>query len=516
VVNKKAKPKTKVLFVSAEVAPFSSVGGLSQVAYFLPRALFKKGLDLRIFTPKYGTISEKKFALRTVVENLEVPTGEGPNSPYPTKLICNVKTLAETKKSEPIIYFLENMEYFEKRANVYGYSDDHIRFALMSQGALQFVKTGYFIPEIIHGNDWHSGYLIDYLRQKYANCPKFKKIATIFSIHNLYQGNFDFKHASEMDFDDGKSQLAPFYSERFFKQNSLKRGIIYADLVNTVSETYAREMQTEEYGNGLHLLFKELRGKLYGVLNGLDYADFNPATDKIIKKNYSLANLSDRRENKIDLQKQFNLKIDPNIPILAFEGRLDEQKGLELIMETIDFLLSELEVQFVILGIGDNKYREFFDDLEKRYPEKVGTHLIRDFVLPRKIFAGADIILLPSKYEPGGIIAMEALRYGCIPVVRATGGLSDIVADFDTQKISGTGFTFKKFTREGFLVAVVRALETYKNKAVWQKIMREGMRQDFSWNKVAEKYANLYQRATKFRKESLSPNPPSAFRQMAV
>jgi len=185
-------------------------------------------------------------------------------------------------------------------------------------------------------------------------------------------------------------------------------------------------------------------------------------------------------------------------------------------METVDFLLSELEIQFIILGSGDNKYRKFFEDLEKRYPEKVGTHLVRDFVLPRKIFAGADIILLPSKYEPGGIIAMEALRYGCIPVARATGGLSDSVSNFNPEKNLGTGFTFKKFTRESFIVAVVRALETYKNKLVWQKIVRRAMQEDFSWNKVAEKYLDLYQRAVKFRKESLLPNPPNAFRQTVI
>jgi len=515
-MNIKLRPRLKVLFVSAEVAPFSSVGGLSQVAYFLPRAFLKMGVDIRIFTPKYGTINEKKIPLQIIRENLQVPTDEEENSSNPSKLICNIKTLSNLKKSEPQVYFLENMEYYEKRANVYGYSDDHIRFGLLSRGALEFIKSGDFVPDLIHCNDWHTGYLINYLRQNYADQPGLKKVSTLFSIHNLYQGSFDFEHASEMDFDDGKSQLASFYTERFYKQNSLKRGIIYADLVNTVSENYAREILTEEYGVGLHLLFKELRGKLFGVLNGLDYNDFNPSADKIIKKNYSLSSLPDRLENKIDLQKQFNLKVNPEIPILAFSGRLDEQKGLELIMETVDFLLSELEIQFIILGSGDNKYRKFFEDLEKRYPEKVGTHLVRDFVLPRKIFAGADIILLPSKYEPGGIIAMEALRYGCIPVARATGGLSDSVSNFNPEKNLGTGFTFKKFTRESFIVAVVRALETYKNKLVWQKIVRRAMQEDFSWNKVAEKYLDLYQRAVKFRKESLLPNPPNAFRQTVI
>lgn len=507
------KKPLRVLFVSAEVAPFSSVGGLAQVSYFLPRSLLKIGLDIRIFTPKYGKIDEKKFPLKTILTGLRVPTNEPQATSNPTELICNIKLYSKTKKNDPLIYFLENMEYYEKRSNVYGYSDDHIRFGILSRAALEFIKTGQFIPDLIHCNDWHTGYLVNYLRQDYKNHPILKKIAVLLSVHNLYQGLFDFAHASELDYDDGKSPLASFFSERFFKQNALKRGIIYADAVNTVSESYAREILTEEYGAGLHNLFKELRGKLYGILNGLDYDDYNPQTDKIIKRNFSLGTLHLREENKIDLQKEFNLEINPKIPILAISGRLDEQKGLELVMETADYILTELDVQMIILGGGQIKYRDFFAELEKRFPGKVGTHLMADFILPRKIFAGADIILLPSRYEPGGIIAMEAMRYGCIPVARATGGLADSIINFDPETGLGTGFTFKKFTRESFLVAVVRALETYKNKNVWLKIVKQAMQQDFSWNKVAQKYLDLYLRAIKFRKESLLPNPPLAFRQ---
>jgi len=509
----KNKKSLKVLFVSAEVAPFSSVGGLSQVSYFLPRALLKMGVDICLFTPKYGTINEKKFPMKIVCKGLRVPTDEQEESFNPRELICNIKSLVKTKKNEPVVYFLENMEYYEKRSNVYGYSDDHIRFGLLSRAALEFIKTGIFAPDLIHCNDWHAGYLINYLRQNYKDDPSLKKIATILSVHNLYQGLFDFAHASELDFDDGKSQLASFFSDRFFKQNALKRGIIYADIVNTVSETYAREILTDQYGAGLHNLFRELRGKLYGILNGLDYNDFNPLNDTIIKKNYSLGTLHLREENKTDLQKEFNLEIRPKVPILAISGRLDEQKGLELVMETCDYLLSELDLQFVILGGGESKYRDFFSNLEKRYPGKVGSHLIPDFVLPRKIFAGADMILLPSRYEPGGIIAMEAMRYGCVPIARATGGLADSVINYDPETGTGTGFTFKKFTKESFLVAVVRALETYKNKVVWQKIIRQAMQQDFSWNKAAQKYLELYLKAIEFHKQSLLPNPPTAFRQ---
>ncbi|MCL4398037.1 glycogen synthase [Patescibacteria group bacterium] len=499
----------KVLFVSAEAAPFSTVGGLGQVAYFLPRALMKLGVDVRIFIPKYGTINEEKFPTKKVIDALKVPTGEKEGD-KPRELICNVKAYAETRKNEPTVYFLENMEYFEKRANVYGYSDDNIRFGLLSRGALEFIKHEFFVPDIIHANDWHTAYTLNFLRQDYKDDPVLKKIAGLMSVHNLFQGQgFDFAHASEMDFDDGKSRLAPFFSDQFFKQNSLKRGIIYADVVNTVSETYARDIMKEEYGWGLDKLFKELRGKLFGVLNGIDYTDFNPATDKLIKKNYSAGNFKARVEDKADLQKEFNLKDDPNAMVLAISGRLDEQKGIDLVMETMQFILDEFPVQFIVLGSpAKDEYRKFFEELEKKYPGRVGTHLQPNFALPRKIFAGADVILMPSKYEPGGIVALEAMRYGCVPVVRATGGLNDSVSD------GVNGFKFNSYAGMAFLSSVARALEIYKNKVLWQKMVKKAMEADFSWAKAAEKYLDLYSRTLEFRKEALSPNPPQAFKQV--
>ena len=495
----------KVLFVSAEVAPYSSVGGLSQVSYFLSKALKKNRVDIRIFTPKYGIINSKQFPTKRLIEGLKVPTGENHGSNQPRELICNICTPLYSSKEDPRVYFLENMEYYENRTNVYNYADDHIRFGLLSRGALEFIKTREFVPDLIHCNDWHSGYLINYLRNSYSEDSLLKKIAALFSLHNLYQGSFDFEHASEMDFDDGKSQLAPFFNDRFHKQNALKRGVIYADVINTVSETYSREILTEEYGGRLHNLFKELRGKLYGVLNGLDYNDFNPRNDKIIKQNYGLSNFKLRAENKIDLQKEFDLQISPETPILAVSGRLSEQKGLGLIMETIEFLLNEMDIQFIALGTGDNKYLDFFSELEKKFPKKVGTHLMKNFALPRKIFAGSDFILMPSQYEPGGIVALEAMRYGCIPVARETGGLADSIVNFNFGEKDGTGFTFKEFSKLSFLTAVVRALEVYKNKDVWNKIVQRAMKQDFSWDYTAKQYLELYQKAIKIRKEVLDP-----------
>lgn len=490
----------KVLFVCAEVAPFSSVGGLSQVAHFLTRALKKLGVDIRIFTPKYGITDAVKYPTKNLIKSLKVPTGQDD----PATIDCVIE-LYQPKKDDVPVYFLINEEYYEKRANVYNYNDDHIRFSLLSKAALEFIKTGEFVPDVIHANDWHTGYLIDFLKDD----PALKKISTLLSIHNIYQGLFDFAHANEMDFDDGKSPLAPLFSDRLIKQNSLKRGVMYADVVNTVSQTYVQELLNAEYSGGLENLFRELRGKLYGVLNGLDTTDFNPSSGELIKQKFSANSVNLRMANKLDLQKTFRLKNDPSVPILAYSSRLEAQKGLELIVREFEFIIEDLGAQFVILGTGDQNFVEFFSEMEKKYPGQVGTHLARDFSLPRKIFAGADMILIPSRYEPGGIIAIEAMRYGCVPVVRATGGLADSVIDYDPKTDKGYGFTFKNFVPEGLLTAVVRAIETYKNETVWKKIVKRAMTADFSWKKSAQKYLDLYHKAIEFHQNGIPSVPDS-------
>lgn len=502
--------KLKVLFVCAEVAPFSSVGGLSQVAYFLTRALKRLGVDARIFTPKYGIIDPAKYPTNTIVPNLKVPTGEDVSgaSNQPLSIDCAVEFYQSAKNDVPV-YFLVNQEYYQKRANVYNYNDDHIRFSLFSKAAIEFIKTGEFVPDVIHANDWHTGYLIDLLKNQsdYKSDQGLKEIATLLSIHNIYQGLFDFVNANQMDFDDGKSPLAPLFSDTLIKQNSLKRGVMYADVVNTVSQTYVRELLSAEYSGGLENLFRELSGKLYGILNGLDIADFNPATDEIIKQKFSAGSLNLRPANKLDLQKRFNLNNDPDIPLISYIGRLDYQKGLDLVVREFEYMVEDLGAQFIIVGTGEQNFVEFFSEMEKKYPGRVGSHLMSDFTLPRKIFAGADMILIPSKYEPGGIIAIESIRYGCVPIVRATGGLADSVVDYDPKSGRGYGFTFKNFVPEGLLTAVVRAIETHKNQPLWQKIVKRAMLADFSWKKSAEKYLDLYRRALQVRKESLQPNP---------
>lgn len=488
----------KVLFVCAEAAPFATVGGLAQVAYFLPRALKKLGIDVALFMPRYGTISEEKYHIEPLLDGLMVPTDVKDG---PSELECNVK-VRYGGRWEPTVYFLENHEFYEMRGNVYGYKDDPARFALLSRGLLEFVKAVDYRPQIIHANDWHTGYVANYLRRKYEKESEFRAISTVFTIHNLKnQGIFDFRYASPMDFDDGKSLPAPFPSEALRKQNALKRGIIYSDLVNTVSESYVREIMTSEYGEGLHDLIKELRDKFFGILNGLDYTDFNPSTDHVIKKGFSTKTVAARVENKINLQKEFGLEANPSVPLLSYVGRLAEQKGMELMKEVLPSLLKEFPVQVVVLGTGESRYRDFFANLEKEYPGRVGCHLLANFTLPRKIFAGSDILILPSRFEPAGIVVMEGMRYGAVPVVRRTGGLSDIVNEYNPQDNSGNGFSFHSFTPLSFFGAVVRALEVYKNKKSWHQLVSRVIREDFSWDKAAVRYADLYERAIEFRRD---------------
>lgn len=496
------KKPLKVLFVTAEAYPYATVGGLGMVIFSLTRALKKIGVDCQIFMPKYGSIDEKKYQMEMVLEGLKVPVGEKKEE---EPLICNVKRHISPESGVPV-YFLENMEFYEKRSNVYGYSDDPTRFALLSRGILEFLikthryppifsKKPRWLPEIINCADWHTGILPNYLKTVYKDEPVLSGIKTVFSIHNLFfQGVFDHRFVSQIDFDDSKSPVAPFFSEKLAKQNFMRRGIIYSDAVTTVSETYAQEIMTPEYGEKLDDLLKEVRTKVFGILNGLDYDRINPATDKLVPFNFSVANFQERIKNKIRLQKEFNLEPSPTSPLLGMVTRLDEQKGIDLLFPILEILISEFNCQFVIVGGGEGKYRSFFEEMAKKFPKKVGCHLLPDFNLARHIFAGCDIFLVPSKFEPCGISQMEAMRYGAIPVARKTGGLADTVGDFDPRKNSGTGFLFDKFSSHAFFGAIIRALETYKYPKVWQKLVKRVMSANFSWEASAQKYLNLYRK----------------------
>ncbi len=490
-----------VLLIAPEVSPYANVGGVSRVISALANSLVSLGHDARVFMPKFGSIDEDKYELEMVVKGLKVPTGlDEDNRRY---LICNVKK--HRVPGGPLVYFLENMEYYEKRANVYGYSDDPLRWALLSRGCLEFLlQHDYWTPDVIHANDWQTGSVPNYLRTFYETEEKFLPIATVFTIHNLnYQGMFNHNLVPETDIDDGRSQIASFYSKRLGKQNFVRRGILYSELVSTVSDTYSREILTPQYGEGLDRLLLEMRSKLFGVVNGIDYKEFDPKTDPLIEENFDVTTLSKRVENKLALQKELGLPQDKDIPLLGIVGRLDQQKGLDLTISILWPLLKSFDVQFVIVGGGDPHFVEEFQKLKKEFPEKVGAHLMPNFTLPRLIFSGSDIMLLPSKFEPCGIVQMEGMRYGAIPVARATGGLADTIEDYDPGKKSGYGFLFPDYNKWQYFAQVIRALEVYRHPREWKGLVRRAMEQDFSWDARAEEYVDLYFKALHFRKQDL-------------
>ncbi len=506
----RGKSKLKVLFVAPEAAPFIKAGGLGEVMFALPRALVRLGYDARLMVPRYAGIDPEKFSLEMEAEGIEVPTGtDGSDEQEPETLICNVRRYAPPlggngRRTPVHTYFLENLEYYEKRSNIYGYSDDAMRWALLSRGTLEFLKQSPWVPDVIVSSDWQTGFLPSYLRTVYADEERFKNIASVFMVHNLYyQGMFDHRFVSEMDYDDGHSPLPGLFDPRLLKVNGMRRGIVHSDLVSVVSPTYAKEIMTPEYGELLDGLLRERRSRVYGVLNGIDYDDWNPETDRYLSENYDRNHLEARDENKRELQSRFGLEESDEPFLISIASRFTEQKGFDLLFPVVDVLLRELKVQFAILGSGDGKYMGFFQDLEKRYPGRVGTHLSFDTVMPHMIHGGADAILMPSRFEPAGLLQLEAMRYGAIPIARKTGGLADTVEDFDPLKGVGTGFTFRDFDSQAMMVAIVRAYENFRNTALWRGIQRRAMGKDFSWDTSAKEYAHLFALATGFRKRAV-------------
>lgn len=481
----------KILIVAPEVTPYANVGGLSRVVAYLAAAMARLGHDVRLFMPKFGMIDERIYPTKMVFEGLRVPTGN-PDNPY---LLCNVKS--HQIPGRPLVYFLENREYYELRANVYGYADDHIRWALLSRGVLEYLSCCTdWIPDIIHANDWQTGWIPNYLRTEYTEHPVLKGIATLFTMHNMsYQGMFDHRLVRDLDYDDGKSPIVDFFNPRMANMNFMRRGIMYADMVNTVSPSYAHEIMKPEYGEGLDRLLSEVRSKVSGVLNGIDYDEYNPATDKLIATRFDQRSLDLRSQNKEELQSEFDLVKDKSIPIIGYVGRLAEYKGLPLLFEILPPLMMNYKVQFVMVGGADGGIAHQVNELQQRFPNMVGAHLMFDQSLPRLVFAGADIITVPSRFEPCGLPQMEGMRYGAIPLVHKTGGLADSVVDYNPENDEGFGFVFDQYDAWGLFAKIVRALELYRQPQVWRRIQVRAMEQNNSWDARADSYVRLYEKS---------------------
>lgn len=490
------KKPLKLLFVGAEAAPFAKIGGLGEVMYALPRTLRGMGHDARVFIPKYASIARRRYKMEKIASDLRLMRPE--HDPYGLT-VANV--LRHTGKTGVITYFLENMEYYEKRANVYGYVDDTARWILLSRGVLEFLRESNWVPDVIVANDWHTGFIPNLMATEYRRDPIISKIASAFLIHNLKsQGMFDVYFVKDEDYDDGTRPLPDPLSKNVKKLNGMRRGVLYADIIGTVSPTYAKEILTPEFGERMDDVLRRRQDRLYGILNGMDYEKFDPATDRLIAATFTKNKLDRREENKKALQRIFKLNRDPDKFVVGFVGRLNEQKGIRLFMQNAQQLMENLDFQFVLVGTGDKDFRMFFRDLAEEFPGRVGTHLYYDDKLPKHIFAGADALLMPSRFEPAGLVQMEAMRYGCIPIVRRTGGLADTVDDYTPGTGKGTGFVFEPFEPTAMLIALVRAWQAHRNTREWKSLIRRAMSKDFSWDVSARAHADLYRKAIRLHR----------------
>ncbi len=470
----------KVLYVTSEAVPFAKTGGLADVAGSLPKELKAKGVDVRVVMPKYGKIKEEYVARMERV--YEGTTHLGWRRPYMGVL--------KTEQDGVPFYFIDNEDYFH-RDTFYGYDDDAERFGFFCRAVLDMLPQIDFIPDVIQLNDWHTGPISVLYRSDYEWQDMYKGIKTVFTIHNLkYQGVFAKSVLTEVLELDWKY----FYDMEFFDSvNYMKAGLAFSDYITTVSRTYAHEIQNEYFGEQLHGLLQHRSDRLSGIVNGIDFSVYNPANDALIFETYDANTPKKKVENKRRLQELCKLPIRPEIPVLAMVTRLVAAKGLDLVTHIIDELLSMEDIQLVIVGTGDKQYEDFFRSLAWKYPQKVSANICFNEALAHKVYAGSDIFLMPSQYEPCGIGQLIALRYGSIPVVRQTGGLNDTITGYNKHTGEGNGFVFPNYNAHELLYTIKGALGLYGDCAAWEGLMKNAMNSDYSWNHSADEYIALYE-----------------------
>ena len=470
--------KLKILLVSSEMAPLAKSGGLGDVIGSLPKALRNFEVDIRVVVPKYNTI--KVEYLRDVDYLGSFVTTLGWRR-QEAKIL--------RKNGEFPIYMVENNFYFG-RGNLYGYADDNERFGFFSKAVLDMLVLVDFYPDIIHCNDWQTGPLCLYLKEVYHKILYYSKIKTLFTIHNLqYQGNFDGDTIDMLEvpyecFANGSVE----YGGRV---NYMKMGLVYADWISTVSATYANEIRTRDCGYGLDGVLRSRESTLQGILNGVAYNINNPKTDSRIYENFDIDTLNKKKENKKALQRQLGLQ-QTDAPLVGMITRLVEQKGLDILSICFDELM-QMGIQVVLLGTGEGEYESFFRSMVDRYPGRVSANILFDEILAQRIYAGSDLFLMPSLFEPCGLGQIFALRYGTIPVVRKTGGVADTVFHYDVENNMGNGFVFETYDTGGILWAMGKALEIYhENPSAWMDLVRNAMKTDLSWESSAKEYIQLY------------------------
>ena len=473
----------KVLYVASEALPFMASGGLGDVAGSLPQALRKRLIGCRVVMPLYDTIKQELKDKMTFVTNISVPVAW-------RRQYCGI---FQAKHEGVIYYFIDNQYYF-KRDTIYGHYDDAERFTFFARAVLEILPVVDFKPDIIHCNDWQSALTPVFYTTLYSKDPWYQGIKTVFTIHNIqYQGTYGMELVNDVI---GLNPADTSVVEYDGDVNFMKGAIECADKVTTVSPSYAGEILDPWYSHGLDTILRERQWKLQGILNGIDIINYDPETDKAISKNYSVKDVkAGKVANKADLQKAMGLPEKPDTPIIGLVSRLVSHKGLDLIKGILDELLSTTDVQVAVLGSGDWQYENFFKEMQAKYPDKLAATIGFIPALSRKVYAGSDLFLMPSKSEPCGLSQMIALRYGTVPIVRETGGLRDSITDSGDGQ--GNGFTFKTYNAHDMLGAIRRGLDAYWNKDNWDVLVDRAMNSDYSWGKSANEYIKMYKEVLK-------------------
>lgn len=473
-----------ITMAAPEIAPLAKTGGLADVLGALPVALKQLGIRVSLIMPAYRSV------LRDIV-----PEDTGVRFTVPVSNRCEEATVLKTYLTGQIPVYLIRADKFFDREYLYStpdgdYPDNAERFVFFSRAVLEVAKLD--PPHILHCHDWQSALAIVFLKAQSHLYPQLSPTKTVITIHNLgYQGLF--WHPDWHLLNLSWSFYTLHYLEFWNRINFLKGALVFADAITTVSPTYAEEIKTAAYGFRLEGVLQEYAHKLVGILNGVDSAVWNPETDRLIARNYRPGKLSGKEACKADLQRSFGLPEAPNIPVLGMISRLAQQKGFDLLEEVVDDLLGR-DLEFVLLGNGEEHYQEFFREVAKRYQGKVGVKLTFSEELAHKIVAGADMLIMPSQYEPGGLTQIYGLKYGTIPIVRATGGLKDTVQEFISKTRQGTGFCFIPYEAPALLEAVDRALSLFQKKRIWASLIKNAMAANFSWDYSAQAYRELYQK----------------------
>ena len=471
----------KVLIVASEGEPFIKTGGLGEVIGSLPKALRTQNIDARVVLPKYMVIPAE---YRNNIHHLKyIYVDIGWRHQY-----CGIE---EYILDGLPVYFIDN-EYYFGRDMIYGYDDDEPeRYTFYCRAVLEMLPHIGFTPDIIHCHDWQTGMIPVFLKANYMQYEFYRDIGTLFTIHNLkYQGIFAKELMKEL-LGLGEQYYTSDKLEFYGGVSFMKGGLTYSDLINTVSPTYAREIQTPFFGQKLDGLLRARRGELFGILNGIDYDSYNPADDPLIYVNYDGRDLKGKKEGKLKLQEQLGLPVREDIPIIAIITRLVPQKGLDLIECVLEEILA-MDIQMVVMGDGEAHYEWLFRDGAYRHPHKLSANIYYDNALAHKIYAGADMFLMPSLFEPCGLAQLFSLRYGTIPIVRETGGLKDTVQPYNESTGEGNGFSFTNYNAHDMLYTIRRAVEFYYKKDIWNMLIKRGMSGDYSWNRSASQYIELY------------------------